>query len=222
MRLYEKALQLYRMGYSVGEIGRILYPGLRDSRARWNRANFLVRYALSKSNGVDAGDSMEIRVYDRDSSQSVGLSIWMDSDSVARKRLRGDERFKVEYEELLYMLYQETIRPYDRGLMFLFRIKVIHDRVFPRFWELYRKRIWFKHSQKYYPPVSMAYCYLVLLSSILYSPIYRIQEDLLRRVLLYVNPGRRKGRFRVDEFKEFVVRLLPLFSREIAKVDWRD
>ncbi len=129
---------------------------------------------------------------------------------VERKRwARDEERYEVEYEQLLYFFYTSTLSQYDdiAKTMWL-SIRMVHKAVFPEFWNRYgvkAKLVWNK-KRKNIPELSAAYVY-----SVFFFALYRFQQFIankhyfLQKLRVFIRDN--------ELFRHYLSELIGLFIR---------
>ena len=209
--LYVRAARLKRLGLSLTEIAKLLY-GKPDRHRAWA----LIRYARKKGLStvpqdflrMDAENGKEMEL---DTGFEPRSTLWSHHADPAERIAAGEDRQLVEHERLLFEIYRLAgLQKHDQSMVIWISMKSTLYRTFPRFKALMNSKVWFHATQASYPAQNLAYLYLVVLSSLIWTPL-RWQLDEVVRIFSFF----LKRKHFVD-FMQWRERLIPIFVNEFA------
>ena len=210
--LYIRAARLRRMGFTLSDIAKIIYGSHKYRYRAWA----LIRYARRKGISTECrrfsplfeenGEELKL-----DAGFEPRSTLWEHHADPAERLAAGEDRQLIEHERLLFEIYKLLdLSKYDKGMIIWVAMKAALYRTFPKFKEVMKKKVWFHKSQATYPVQNLAYLYLVVLSSLIWTPFRWRIEDLNRVFSFFL-----KRKYLVD-FMQWKEQLIPLFTNEFA------
>jgi len=217
--LYEKVKFLHEMGYSLSEIASTLFPDVYPRKKALNRVNTLLYYALNREKLLlrrskrkeneeeEKNYALEKRYYISLEGYSPALEGTLDIVT-KKKYATPEERQRYEYEQQLYNIYKEYIKPIERKTNILWlAIRRTFLKTFPQFWKQFRRKYFITRRRKFMPVETAIYIFFVIDFSLAYLQDYL---PLRRKIWNHIyGKIRAKEKTRIEEVKR---KLLPLFA----------